>query len=233
MVINETVASVMGFTDPIGQTISNRYQVVGLIDDFFFADFRKSSEPMILTPSTFQRQLLVRSINISETRAAIENLWPNFVWEGWGELTFNLESLESNYAKLIYNEKESFNLIVIFSVIAVIISSLGLLGLAMFTVDQRIHEFGIRKVLGASITDIMRLFSWDFAKLITMAFVISIPISYFVMQSWLSDFTERISLSANLFVLAGLLTLIIVFSTISIQSLKAGRLNPVDTIKNE
>ena len=100
-------------------------------------------------------------------------------------------------------------------------------------IDQRIHEFGVRKVLGASVTNIMALFSFDVFKLIALALLIALPIGSFVMREWLNDFVDQIDLSTSLFVITVLLTSVIVFFTIFFQSLKAGRLNPVETLRNE
>jgi len=230
-VLNEVAARALNLENPIGSIVQNLI-IVGVVDDFVFSDLRQKVEPVILTPRTTKRivnhPLVIKANSNNQIIKSIQKLWSKFTNE-----TMEWNYLESNYSKLITKELEGFNAVLFFSILAIIISLLGLLGLAIFTVDQRIHEFGIRKVLGASVSDIMRLFSWNFVKLIIVAFVISMPISFFVMNSWLSDFANRISISTSLFVIAGCLTLIIVFTTIFLQSLKAGRLNPVDTLRNE
>jgi putative ABC transport system permease protein len=159
---------------------------------------------------------------------AIKEVWSKFTSTGmfWRELG-------SQYAKNLKIEMDGFKSVLVFSILAIIISSLGLLGLAVFTVDQRIQEFGIRKVLGASVADIMQLFGLGFIKLVAIAFMLTIPISIYALQNWLNGFADRINLSAGIFIVTALITLLIVAATILFQSLKAGRLNPVDTLRNE
>tara|TARA_R110001599_G_scaffold324117_1_gene535857 strand:+ start:1172 stop:3625 length:2454 start_codon:yes stop_codon:yes gene_type:complete len=235
VLINQMTASVLGLEEPIGELISDKYEVVGVVDDFFFNDLRRAVDPIIIVESkpSFRSYLTIKSKDQNEAKAFVENVWQELAWVGHTDKYMEWETLESNYADLLKEENQGFSYMLFFSVLAVIVSCLGLFGLAVFTVDQRFHEFGIRKVLGASVIDIVQLFSKDFAKLIAIAFVVAIPVSIYALQNWLDDFASRISLSAEVFLFTGLITLFIVFATILFQSLKAGRLNPVDTLRNE
>ena len=141
--------------------------------------------------------------------------------------------LNDNYERLVEAEEASFNTVLAFSIFAVLVSCIGLFGLAAFTVDQRIKEFGIRKVLGASITDIVKLFSGDFMKLIFIAFVISMPLTIYFLEAWLNNFSARIDIGYQMVFFTGILAIIIALTTVLLQSLKAGRLNPVDALRNE
>lgn len=235
VLINQMAASVLGLEEPIGELISDKYEVVGVVEDFFFNYLRRAVDPIIIVESqpNFRSYLTIKSKYQNEAKAFVENVWQELAWAGYTDKHMEWETLESNYADLLKEENQGFSYMLFFSVLAVIVSCLGLFGLAVFTVDQRFHEFGIRKVLGASVIDIVQLFSKDFAKLIAMAFVVAIPVSIYALQNWLDDFANRISLSAEVFLFTGLITLFIVFATILFQSLKAGRLNPVDTLRNE
>ncbi len=230
-VINETAARLLGLKDPIGSIINARYEVVGVVNDFSFNDLRNAIEPAIFTRmSSIPRdaQIVVRLNSSKNETDAIKAVWSEFtdVDMGWFPLG-------SQYAKNLEIETRGFKSVFVFSVFAIIISSLGLLGLAVFTVDQRIQEFGIRKVLGASVSDIMRLFGLSFIKLVGISFLLAIPISIYTMQNWLDGFADRIDLSVGVFIITAIVVFFIVAATILFQSLKAGRLNPVDTLRNE
>ncbi|KYG71580.1 putative ABC transport system permease protein [Roseivirga ehrenbergii] len=235
VVINEIAAKRLGFENPIGQFIGERAKVVGVVQDFVFSDLRESIEPVLMTSRpgkgrryAFSHPLVVKSSISKPNIDEIQEVWSRFSQE---EMKWHF--LETNYSSLLKIEMQGFRAVLIFSIVAVIISCLGLLGLAMFIIDQRTHEFGIRKVLGASVADIMKLFGSSFAKLMSVAFLMALPVSVYFMQNWLSNYADRISLNAWIFGLTALIMIIIVAATILFQSLKAGRLNPVDTLRNE
>ncbi|WP_323757110.1 ABC transporter permease [Roseivirga sp.] len=235
VLINQMAASTLGLEEPIGELISDKYEVVGVVEDFFFNDLRRAVDPVIILESkpNLYSYLTIKSKDQNEAKAFVRSIWEELAWAGYTDKRLEWEALESNYANLLKEENQGFSYMLFFSVLAVIVSCLGLFGLAVFTIEQRFHEFGIRKVLGASVGNIVQLFSKDFAKLIAIAFVVAIPVSIYAMQNWLNGFANRISLSLEVFLFTGLVTLFIVFFTILFQSLKAGRLNPVDTLRNE
>lgn len=234
VVINEVAAKLMGYDDPVGRVFMEKGIIMGVINDFVFSDLRQEVGPVLLVRKsseqrhTYHYPLTVKTRNGFGSLDEIQKVWSGF---SQNELKYHL--LESNYDQLLQVELEGFRAVLTFSVVAVIISCLGLLGLAMFTIDQRIHEFGIRKVLGASVLDIIKLFGTGFAKLLLIAFIIALPVSIISMQSWLSDYADRIDLDAGIFVLTAIVVTMIVISTIFFQSIKAGRLNPVDTLRSE
>ena len=121
----------------------------------------------------------------------------------------------------------------IFAAFAIFIACLGLLGLTLFTTAQRTKEIGVRKVLGASVSNIVMLLSKDFIKLVLMAFLIASPVAWYVMNNWLSDFAYRIDISAWTFIIAGLLAVFIALATISLQAIKAAVANPVKSLRME
>ncbi|WP_323757112.1 ABC transporter permease [Roseivirga sp.] len=235
VVINEIAAKQLGFENPIGQFIGERAKVVGVVQDFVFSDLRETIEPVLMTSRpgrgrsyAFSHPLVVKS---SVSKPKIDELQE--VWSRFSQEEMKWHFLETNYSNLLKVEMQGFKAVLIFSIVAVVISCLGLLGLSIFIIDQRTHEFGVRKVLGASVTDIMKLFGSGFAKLMLVAFLFALPVSVYLMQKWLSDYANRINLDAWIFVLTAVIMIIIVAATILFQSLKAGRLNPVDTLRNE
>lgn len=234
MVINEVAAGLMGYDNAVGQIFREKGLIVGVVNDFVFSDLRQQVGPVMLVPKTstsrftYHYPLVIKTNSGLEVLDDIQELWSQFSQE-----TLKYHLLEANYNNLLQVEKEGFRAVLIFSVVAVLISCLGLLGLAMFTIDQRIHEFGIRKVLGASVLDIIRLFGTGFAKLMLIAFLLALPLSVISMQNWLSAYADRIKLDAGIFILTAVFTGLIVAATIFFQSIKAGRLNPVETLRNE
>ena len=234
VVINEVAEKLMGYDNAVGQVFMEQGLIVGVVKDFVFSDLRQEVGPVMMfrknsvARHTFNYPLIVRTNDGLGHTEDIEKVWSKF---RGSELKYHL--LETNYSSLLKVEMQGFKAVLIFSIVAVVISCLGLLGLAIFIIDQRTHEFGIRKVLGASVTDIMKLFGSGFAKLMLLAFLLALPVSVYLMQKWLSDYANRINLDAWIFVLTAVIMIIIVASTILFQSLKAGRLNPVDTLRNE
>jgi ABC-type antimicrobial peptide transport system permease subunit len=146
---------------------------------------------------------------------------------------FAYQFADQEYAKLYNSEILISKLSVLFSVLAIIISCMGLLGLVMYSAEQRMKEIGMRKVLGASMPQIITLFSTDFMKLILIAFVIAGPLAWYAMNSWLQDFAYKLPLSWWIFALSGLIAILIALFTISIQALRAAKTNPVVSLRSE
>jgi putative ABC transport system permease protein len=229
VMINHAAAQVLGLENPVGEVIGNYYQVIGVVEDFHYGALRNEIGPALFTYSAADGGTLAIRLDVNKTpNAAIANVWNQFT-----ALPLESKMLEQNFDAQFQKEAHSANIVLAFTFLAILISCIGLFGLAAFTADQRLHEFGIRKVLGARVSDIVGLFSFDFLKLIGIAFFISIPLAIWGVNVWLQSFADRISLSVGAFILAGILALTIAFLTILFQSLKAGRLNPVDTLRNE
>ena len=142
-------------------------------------------------------------------------------------------SLMTGFRKTYEAEQNTGKLLGIFAGLTIFVACMGLFGLAMFTAQQRTKEMGIRKVLGASVSNIVTLLSKDFIKLVIIAFIIASPIAWFIMNKWLQDFAYRTNISAWVFVAAAVLSLIIAFFTISIQSVKSALANPVKSLRTE
>lgn len=232
IILNEAAVKAYGFSEPLNERIGRKngkwYQIIGIVEDFNYESLRAPVEPaaffIVKNGSKAYINLLPGQENISK----IKEVWDTFTDK---PMEYNL--LEANFTQQIAKEKQTAGLIVTFTLLAVVIACVGLFGLAVFTADQRTHEFGVRKVLGASINDIVKHFSYDFMRLIGVAIVLAVPLSIMAVNSWLQGFADRISLSAGGFILSGILALIIAFFTIFFQALRTGRLNPVETLRNE
>ena len=147
------------------------------------------------------------------------------------DFPFEYEFLDDAFNRMYQTEQTLGRIFVYFTGIALAIACLGLFGLAAFMAEQRTKEIGVRKVLGASVPNIMWLMSKDFTLLITIAFAIAVPVAYYAMQQWLDEFAYRIDLGAGIFLLAGLLALLIAWITVSWQSMRAARTNPVQSLR--
>jgi len=151
----------------------------------------------------------------------------------YAEIPFDYTFLDKKFERLYKSEQLQGTLFTIFSSIAIFIACLGLFGLSAFTISQRFKEIGVRKVLGASVPQIVTELSRDFLKLVLIAAIIALPIAWYSMSRWLLDFAFRIELSWWIFVLAGVMAMLIAFATISIQSIKAAIANPVKSLRSE
>lgn len=141
--------------------------------------------------------------------------------------------MEEDIERLYESETKTGQISTVFSFLAIFIGCLGLFGLAAYTTEQRTKEIGIRKVLGASVINVLMVLSKEFAKLIIIGFCFAVPVSYFVMNNWLRNFTFRVELSVMTFLIAGALTLLIALMTVSYQVVKAASKNPIETLKYE
>ncbi|MGN6618155.1 MAG: FtsX-like permease family protein, partial [Ilyomonas sp.] len=235
-ILNETAVKKIGFTDPVGQVISwgNREgKVIGVIKDFHFNSLHQTIEPLIirLDENWGWGTILVR-IKAGQTKQAIASLQkiykqlnPKF------PLTYQFSDLE--YEKLYRSEQVVSLLSNLFAFLAIVISCLGLFGLAMFTAEQRTKEIGIRKVLGASAKNIVTLLSVNFLKPVALALLVAFPVAWWAMNKWLQEFAYRVSIEWWVFAVAGFIALFIALVTISFQAIKAAIANPVKSLRSE
>jgi ABC-type antimicrobial peptide transport system permease subunit len=234
--VNEEAVRQMGMRDPIGKWVSawaKKGHIIGVLKDYHAHSLRDPILPVMLDVKEYEYfgVIIVRTKpgQTSQAIAGLEKIYkqinPRFA--------FSCQFVDQEYKNLYHNELIISKLSVLFASLAILISCLGLLGLVIFASEQRVKEIGIRKVLGASVSQIIALFSRDFLRLVGIAFLIAGPLAWFVMHSWLLDFSYRISLSWWIFLLAGLLSLIVALFTVSIQSLKAALANPAKSLRSE
>jgi len=241
VLINETLAKALGWTHPIGMKIQKAGKtsaeprtVIGVFRDFHTYSLQHKVQPLVLVlPSNTNDEdnLYVRLAKgkSKQALAYLEQVYKGFDSGNPAEFHF----LDQNFARQYAAEQKQGTLAFVFSLLAILLSVLGLFGLVTFTAQQLTKEIGIRKVLGASILNIVQLVSKDFLKLVVLASVIAIPVSWFAMQRWLLDFEYRIPLNWQLFLVAGLLSSAIALITLSIRAIQAARVNPVSSLRSE
>ena len=234
-VINETFARTYGWKNPVGNTFlrgSRSVTVVGVVQDFHMHSLHEPIAPLFIGPSNAgwvgYIAMRIRPNDIPGTIAFVKNTWKKLT-----TYPINYSFLDEDFDKMYRNEERLSQIVSWFASLAIIVASLGLFGLAAFVVEQRKKEIGIRKVLGASIPGVVAHLSREFLALVVIANLIAWPAAFFLMRSWLQDFAYRISLSAGPFLLAGLAAVLVAFATVSYQSIRAARANPVDSLKYE
>ena len=186
---------------------------------------------IILDRPSWQRVAYIKTVpgKTTEALAAAHSIWSQIV----PDKPFDYSFLDESFDNLYKTDSRTSSLILIFSVIAILISCLGLLGLAAFTARQRFKEIGIRKVLGATVTNILILLSRDFIRLVLVSILLATPIAWWAMHSWLQDFAYHIPLSPWVFAVADVLAIVIAVLTIASQSIRAAVSNPVQSLKTE
>ena len=243
ILVNETLAKELGWKEAIGKHMlkvndddgkTAPRQVIGVVKDFhtYSLQHKVSALVMIMPPNTKEEDNLYVKLakgKIPEGLAYLNNIYRQFDKKNPVEYHF----LDENFAKQYTAEEKQGEIALIFTILAVIIACLGLFGLATFTAGQRTKEIGIRKVLGASVNNIVQMLSADFLKLILLAVLIAFPIAWFAMNKWLQDFAYRIHIGWQVFVLAGFIALLIAFTTIVTQAIKAALANPVESLRSE
>jgi putative ABC transport system permease protein len=238
MVINESAARSLGYAfpkDAVGRNYSqwgSKGKIIGVLKDFHYQSLQQQIRPLTMRyePGAFGLiSIKVSSANMSATIKAIENKWQQIIPNRPFEYNFLDEFFDQQYRA----EDRFGNLFFNFAVLAIFISCLGLLGLASYSTIQRTKEIGVRKVMGASISNIINLLSVEFMKLVLIAFVVASPLAWFCMDKWLQDFAYRTNITWWVFALAGLAAVMISFLTISFQAFKTALANPVDSLRVE
>lgn len=230
-ILNETAAKQFGLSDPIGKRVGAG-TVVGIMKDFHGRPLHEKIRPMIVRNLTrFLNYLTLRvdKNHLPETMAFLEKTWKQFLPDQPFEYAFVDERLNSIYKF----EMKVGQLAGIFSLLAIFVACLGLLGLASFSATQRTKEIGVRKVLGASTSHIVLLLSKDFVKWVLIANLLAWPTAYFVVQSWLNNFAYQVPLEIWVFALSSIIACIIALSTIGFQAIRAANTNPIEALRDE
>ncbi|PHN01939.1 ABC transporter permease [Flavilitoribacter nigricans] len=210
-------------------------QIIGVVKDFHFQSFHDQVEPAVIQFAPFdwmRSQFVAVRFQSDETdrlqtavKEIVQTLDPN--WHA------DLHFLDEQFMELHQNDLQQGRIFGSFALLAIFISCLGLLGLVTYSAEQRTKEIGIRKVLGASMAGIFRMLSMDFLRLVLIAFLIAVPISWYLMTNWLEGFTYRIDISVVVYLLAGISAFAIAMLAVSFQSLRAAVANPVESLRNE
>jgi len=240
IIINETAAKFLGFSDPVNKIIYRSsgganptykpYTIIGMVKDFNFSSLHDNISPVVMQLNTDNGNVSIKvsTTNMPALLAQIEDKW-----KGFTPTHFQYTFMDQDFDAMYRSEQRTGTISIAFTTLAVLIACLGLFGLAAYAAEQRTKEIGIRKVLGASIANIAGMLSKDFIKLICISIVISTPFAWYFMQKWLQDFAYRINIEWWVFAIAGVAALSIAFITISFQSIKAAVANPVKSLRSE
>jgi len=211
------------------------YKIVGVIEDFHFESLKTNISPMLMTLGSlmgagnngFYLTMRYEAENTQDVIELLEKKWKEFAPNYPFEYSFVNEQFNDMY----FQEQRMGKIMKIFTILAIIIASLGLFGLAAFIAEKRTKEIGIRKVNGASVFNIFWLFTKDIAKLVVIAFALAVPLSWYIMDHWLNNFSYRIDIEWMVFIGAGLLSFFIAILTISYQAYLASVRNPIESLK--
>jgi putative ABC transport system permease protein len=241
IIINETTASLLGYDNPLGKKIYRLrddqgtevfgYTVIGVVRNFNFESMKQKIGPLcfVLNESPWSTAFRVTPQHAKDVVAQAEEIWK----EMSTGMPFSYRFLDDSFNKMYLAEQRIGKVAIVFAVLAILIACLGLFGLATYMAEQRTKEIGVRKVLGASVNNIIVMLSADFLKLVVVAAVIAFPLAWWSMNNWLQDFAYRINLGWWIFAVAGILAVLIALFTISFQATKAALRNPVRSLRTE
>ena len=241
IILNETAVKDLRITAPVvGKQIlwdndaDTMYYVtiVGVAKDFHFTSLRNEIKPYAFVNNSRRADnftIKLSADKVQTSLAEIENVWKKFM----ADRAFEYSFLDETYTKLYQSEDRFQKVFITLVILGIIIACLGLLGLATFAAQQRVKEIGVRKVLGASVFNVVTLLSKDFLMLVIIALVLAVPVAWYVMNEWLKDFAYRINIQWWIFFVAAIIAIIIAFVTISTQAIKAAISNPVKSLRTE
>ena len=236
VIINERTAEIMGFDDPIGQIIKDddyEFRVVGVVKDFIMGSPFDEVKPIVVIGPERQLNFIHIRIkegeNLSNSLAQIKTVFDKFNPDSPFEYSF----VDQEHASKFRSQEQTAFLTSIFTGIAVVISCMGLFGLATFIAERRKKEISVRKVLGATVASLVGLISSEFVRLVFISVLLGIPVTWYFMSDWLDSFAYRTELHWSVFIWTGGLTLLIALLTVSSQAIKASIVNPAKTLKSE
>lgn len=234
IIFNEAAIENMGISDPLGKTVmvwGSKRTIIGVVKNFHFESLYEPMKPFFFLFKPAANNILVK-IKIGHTQETLAGLEKIYRTYNLG-IPFEYRFLDESYQELYAAEQRVSVLSKYFAILAIIISCLGLFGLAAFTAERRIKEIGIRKVLGASVSGIVTMLSRDFIKLVLIGILIASPVAWYVLNNWLGKFAYRIEIGWWVFLLTGVLAIVIALITVSFQSIKAALVNPVKSLRSE
>ncbi|HEY4198205.1 MAG TPA: ABC transporter permease [Mucilaginibacter sp.] len=234
-ILNETAVREMGIKDPIGKRFSlhsNKGIIIGVIKDFHFASLKKKIEPAVFVYQPENDYLMFVKTTGREAPNAISAAQQ--AWKKYNPgYPFDYNFMDEQYNNMYKTDQRSGTLFSIFAGIAILISCLGLFGLATYTAQVKVKEIGIRKVLGASVAHITAMLSKDFLILVFTSLIVASPVAWYFMNKWLQDYAYRIHIEWWVFAIAGVSAILIAFVTIGFQAIKAAMANPVKSLRSE
>jgi len=234
VILNETAVKQAGIKDPIGKMFSlwsTKGTIIGVVRDFNYASLRQSIEPAIFYYSPANSRMYVKTTGNDATKAlaAAQRVWKSYS----SDFPFEYSFLDTDFNKMYLDDQRMGELFNVFTIVAILISCLGLFGLASYTAQVKIKEIGIRKVLGASVISIYNLLAKEFIVLILIAFIIAAPVAWFGMHKWLQNYAYRVEVAWWIFLITDVLAIFIALITVSFQAIKAALANPVKSLRTE
>ncbi len=236
VLLNETAVKKMHLKNPLGAVIKDddqRWHVVGVVKDFIVESPYEPINPMMINGPSSWFNVIHYKLNPAKTVAEDLQLAEKIFKQYNPQYPFEYHFADEEYAKKFEDTKRTGTLAALFAALTIFISCLGLFGLATYMAANRIKEIGVRKVLGASVTNITALLSKDFLKLVIIAFAIAVPVAWYAMAQWLHNYTYNIGVEWWVFVLAGVLSILVTIVTVSFQAIKAAVANPVKSLRTE
>ena len=240
VIINETTAKLIGYDDPIGKKLyttdgnannSIVYTIVGVVRNFNYESLRQNVAPLCLRLG-FNKWATAFKVSASNVQGLVKNIESK--WKSMAPgMPFSYQFLDEAFNNMYRDEQRIGKLAMSFATLAILIACLGLFGLATYMAEQRTKEIGVRKVLGASVPDIVSMLSKDFVKLVLIASVVAFPVAWWTMNKWLEDFAYRINIGWWVFIIAGLSAIVIALVTVSFQAVRAALANPVKSLRTE
>ena len=252
VLLNDAAVRAFGWEDPLGMSLYRReqrwhkdengewqsnsfikeYRVIGIIQDFHYMPVQHSIDPLIVLHDFEWLRCAIIRVRPGDTQTTlktIEAIWKQFQ----PKYPFRYFFLDEEFEAMYLRDHHFGTLVGIFTALSIIIACLGMLGLAAFTAERRTKEIGIRKVMGASVQDIVFLLCTDTVKWVGIACVIGLPVAFVAIHQWLQNFAYRIDIGLPVFFLAGIAALLIALLTVSTQALRSATSNPVDALRNE
>jgi putative ABC transport system permease protein len=239
VILNEAAVKYLGFSEGLGNEIgfagrSDKFEplkIIGVTNDFHYESLTKAIKPLafVLIPKSYLIAIKLTPGNLRERVQLIESKWKELAPGEPFEYTF----LDEKFQALYNAEQRLSQVFTLFTILAIFIACLGLLGLAAYTAEQKTKEIGVRKVMGASSFDVVFMLSKEFTRLVIISFVIAIPVAYYAMDQWLQNFAYKVEIGVGAFIIAGISTIVVAWLTVSFQSAKAARVNPVKSLRTE
>jgi len=236
VVLNEAAVKEFGISgDPVGKSIitsgQHEFNIIGIVKDFHYTSVKEKIVPlaMMLGRNNGGMIVKIKTAGVEGLLASLKNTWNSYNPKG----PFSYNFIDDRFAAVYKSEERTGEIFSVFAIISIIIASLGLFGLSAFAIALRTKEVGVRKVLGANVSQVVLLLSKDFLYMVLVAFVVAVPLTWFAMYKWLQEFAYRINIGWTVFALAGGAAILIAFATVSFQAIKAAIANPVKSLRTE
>lgn len=234
-IVNETLAKQMNWKSTVGKSMyrDGNYEIIGVVKDFHVGLIYNKIPPLIISKewqeNFYSLSIALKPGETQKTIKQIESIWKNII----PDVPFNYSFMNAKFESLYAEIKQTVTILFLFTSISILISILGLFGITFLLMNSKVKEIGIRKVNGATVLEIVKMLNYDFIKWVAIAFIIAVPISWYIMDRWLQNFAYKIELSWWIFAFAGLMAFLIALITVSWQTFIAARRNPIEALRYE